>query len=157
MGVITHLGDKGAALTAVPPDGPADTNALPFADDAVRYFSSLLSFEIHCVAVWSALHQDTCPPLLDIRRPQAFRLGRLPGAVNLPLATFATAGLQVPTDRGVIVYGAGRDRLDAAEAALALARAGVAVRIMSGGYEAWKAEGFEIEGEPARASLLASI
>ena len=52
---------------------------------ALKYFEQLLRFETDCWDVHQAMQQGLPGfVLLDVRGPQSFRTGHVPGAVNLP-------------------------------------------------------------------------
>jgi adenylyltransferase/sulfurtransferase len=85
--------------------------------------------------------------LIDVREPQEWRAGHIPGARCLPLADLR-AGLQggLPVDRPVVAYCASGVR--SAEAVILLERAGVPrPRSLSGGLHAWRRSGLEIAVE----------
>ncbi|UFS70062.1 sulfurtransferase [Geomonas sp. RF6] len=42
--------------------------------------------------------------LVDVREPKEFTGGHIPGAVNIPLGTFAANSGSLPKDKGIIVY-----------------------------------------------------
>lgn len=47
---------------------------------------------------------QTAPLLLDVRTPQEFGEGHVPGAVNIPVQELESRLAQVPKDREVVVY-----------------------------------------------------
>ena len=83
--------------------------------------------------------------LVDVRSPELFREGHLPGAVNLPhgrltehnLASYASETL-------FVVYCSGPHCNGADKAAVRLARLGRPVKKMIGGITGWKDEGFDL-------------
>jgi rhodanese-related sulfurtransferase len=121
---------------------------------ALAHFASLLAYETDCWDVHVALasHQPGFV-LLDVRGPDPFREGHVPGAVNLPhgrltehnLASYAPETL-------FVVYCTGPHCNGADKAAVRLARLGRPVKKMIGGITGWKDEGFELVGSVAAPS-----
>jgi rhodanese-related sulfurtransferase len=115
-------------------------------NDARAHFERLLEVETDCWDVNAAMTAgDPAFALLDVRSPEAFAAGHLPGAVNLPhrqiseqsLAGFAP---EIP----FVVYCDGPHCNGADHAALKLSTLGRKVRKMIGGVEGWKDEGFPL-------------
>jgi rhodanese-related sulfurtransferase len=100
---------------------------------------------------------ESRPPevvLLDVREPQEFASGHVPGARNLPQADLATRLSDVPRDRPVYVICQGGFR--SLRAAQFLGQVGFKdVASVSGGTEGWRAAKHalavgEAEPEPQR-------
>jgi rhodanese-related sulfurtransferase len=73
---------------------------------------------------------------VDVREPNEYNLGRVPGALPLPRGTIETRGEgMLPRDKELIVYCGGGSR--SALAADTLQQMGYRVRSMRGGYRAW--------------------
>lgn len=83
---------------------------------------------------------------LDVREPQEWNLGHLPGAVHIPRGTLETTVEQmIPRDREVVVYCARANR--SALAADTLQQMGYQnVSSMSGGWREWVMNGGDVEG-----------
>lgn len=118
------------------------------AAEARRHFASLLSLETDCWDVHSALAGGAADFLLvDVRGPNAFAAGHVPGACNVPDATIDEACVDTKgRDRLWVVYCAGPHCNGADRAALRLADLGVPVKKMIGGVTGWLDEGFELSG-----------
>ena len=118
------------------------------AAEARRHFASLLSLETDCWDVHSALAGGAADFLLvDVRGPNAFAAGHVPGACNVPHATIDAACVDTKgRDRLWVVYCAGPHCNGADRAALRLADLGVPVKKMIGGVTGWLDEGFELSG-----------
>ena len=83
--------------------------------------------------------------LLDVRSPEAFAAGHLPGAANLPHARVSERALADHSGGAVfVVYCAGPHCNGADRAAVRLARLGRPVKKMLGGVQGWKDEGFRL-------------
>jgi rhodanese-related sulfurtransferase len=119
---------------------------------AVAHFGSLLAFETDCWDVHASI--TAAAPgrpdfvLLDVRSPESFVQGHVPGAVNRPHARIVEASLTEYADGTLfVVYCAGPHCNGADKAALRLARLGRPVKKMLGGIEGWKDEGFSLESD----------
>jgi rhodanese-related sulfurtransferase len=113
---------------------------------AVEHFSRLLSLETDCWDVHEAMEGEKADfVLLDVRVPQAYAAGHVPGAVNLPHGRITARNLAAYSeDTLFVVYCNGPHCNGADRAALNLARLGRRVKKMIGGIEGWKDEGFEL-------------
>lgn len=118
-------------------------------DDARAYFESLLAFETDAWDVHASLGDDARDfVLLDVRAPQLFEGGHVPGAINLPHAKIDERHLAAyPADTLFVVYCGGPHCNGADRAAARLARLGRRVKKMIGGITGWKDEGFRLEPE----------
>jgi rhodanese-related sulfurtransferase len=84
--------------------------------------------------------------LLDVRSPQAFEGGHVPGSLNLPHGRINEHNLAAyPPDTLFVVYCSGPHCNGADRAAVRLARLGRKVKKMIGGAEGWKVEGFALK------------
>ena len=84
--------------------------------------------------------------LLDVREPNEWNLGRVPGAVHIPRGIMETSiEARVPRDAEVVIYCAGGNR--SALAADTLQEMGYTnVSSMSGGFKDWAGMGGPVEG-----------
>jgi rhodanese-related sulfurtransferase len=84
--------------------------------------------------------------VLDVRSPQLYAAGHVPGAVSLPHGRIVERNLEAyPTATLFVVYCSGPHCNGADRAALRLARLGRSVKKMIGGIEGWKDEGLGLE------------
>ena len=113
--------------------------------DALRHFERLLQFETDCWDVHIALEQPNPGfVLLDVRSPEAFATGHVPGAISLPHRKIVARSLsQYPLDTQFVVYCSGPHCNGADKAAVRLSRLGRHVKKMIGGVTGWKDEGFD--------------
>lgn len=118
-------------------------------DAALAHFSSLLAFETDCWDVHHDLSTGRAPfVLLDVRSPDLFATGHVPGAVNLPHGRITErACAPWPDGTTFVVYCAGPHCNGADKAAVRLARLGRPVKKMIGGIEGWKDEGFALAAD----------
>jgi rhodanese-related sulfurtransferase len=116
---------------------------------ALAHFEALLAFETDCWDVHAALaagHPGFA--VLDVRSPEAFAAGHVPGAVSLPHRRINERNLSAfPLDQLLVVYCAGPHCNGADKAAVALARLGRPVKKMIGGMTGWMDEEFEVAKE----------
>jgi rhodanese-related sulfurtransferase len=114
---------------------------------ALGHFEALLAFETDCWDVHEAMARgDGGFVLLDVRSPDLFVAGHVPGATNLPHRRINERSLAEQPD-GVlfVVYCAGPHCNAADRAAVRLASLGRPVKKMIGGIEGWKDEGFALD------------
>ncbi|GAA5175972.1 rhodanese-like domain-containing protein [Niveibacterium umoris] len=125
---------------------PSHVAATPAASpaDAVRHFAARLGFETDCWDVHASLAEGAQDfVLLDVRGPDLYARGHVPGAINLPHGKMTEGVMRrFPADTLFVVYCAGPHCNGANKAALRLARLGLAVKEMIGGITGWADEGF---------------
>lgn len=126
------------AVTAVP--------AAP-AEAAAAHFEAEFAFETDCWDTHAAMASGAPGfVLLDVRGPDLFAAGHVPGAINLPHGKIIESKLaEWPRDTLFVTYCAGPHCNGAARGALRLARLGRPVKIMAGGVTGWLDEGFTLE------------
>lgn len=135
------LSDMGATMT-----NPVTEIAAAPPSDAMAHFESLLAFETDCWDVHEAM-QSPEPGfvLLDVRSPELFASGHVPGAVNLPHRRINERNLtNYAPEVLYVVYCAGPHCNGADKAAARIAKLNRPVKKMIGGIEGWKDEGFSL-------------
>ncbi|KMO35428.1 hypothetical protein VQ03_21955 [Methylobacterium tarhaniae] len=124
-------------VTAIPPAPAAEVAA---------HYARRLAFETDCADVRAA--SETAAPgfvLLDVRGPQAYARGHVPGAINLPRGKMTPRRMaEWPAGTLFVVYCAGPHCNGADKAALHLAELGLPVKLMIGGITGWEDEGFAL-------------
>ncbi len=115
-------------------------------EDAVRHFEARLSFETDCWDTHDALAKTAHDfVLLDVRSPDMYARGHVPGALNLPHGKITSRRLaEWPGETLFVVYCAGPHCNGANKAALRIARLGRPVKEMIGGVCGWTDEGFAL-------------
>jgi rhodanese-related sulfurtransferase len=85
--------------------------------------------------------------VLDVRRPDEFAQGRIPGAVNLEYTQVPAQGSRFKGEtRPIVTYCACANEMTAARAAVDLAALGITgVKALKGGWDEWKARGEPVE------------
>ena len=115
-------------------------------DEAFKHFAKRLAFETDCWDVHDALSRNVADfVLLDVRSPELYDAGHVPGAINLPHARIVERNLaDWPKDTLFVVYCAGPHCNGANKAAVRLAKLGRPVKEMIGGVTGWLDEGFAL-------------
>ena len=91
--------------------------------------------------------------LLDVRPAEEFRLGRLPGAVNIPLEELTDRLSELAGAGDIVAYCRGPFCALSTDAVLILQEKGYRARKLSDGFPEWKAAGLSVEKDrsvPAR-------
>lgn len=94
--------------------------------------------------------------VLDVRHPEEFMAGHIPGAVNIPLEEIETLLDEIPADREIIAYCRGPYCALASNAVALLKKHNMQVRRLRDGFPQWKLAGMPVEEgqEPGGAGLL---
>lgn len=91
--------------------------------------------------------------VIDVRQPEEYAEGHIPGAVSIPLRELAANVDKIPTDTQVFVYCASGYRAGLAISSLRMMGYDNALAY-SGSYKAWTEAGEEISTEAAEASVV---
>lgn len=83
--------------------------------------------------------------LLDVRPPEEYRAGHIPGAVSVPLAELALKLAELRADREVVAYCRGPYCVLAVEAVALLRAKGFKATRMEDGVPDWRARGLPVE------------
>lgn len=83
--------------------------------------------------------------VIDVRSEREYSLGHIPGAINLPFSRLEKDRETIPSIGSIFVYGT--NETDTFQAGTRLFDMGFfGLRIITGGFEAWKAKNLPIEG-----------
>ncbi|HEU4629249.1 MAG TPA: MBL fold metallo-hydrolase [Gemmatimonadaceae bacterium] len=86
--------------------------------------------------------------VVDVRRPEEWAAGHLPGVPNIPLATLPDRLAELPTDRPVVLHCQGGSRSAIAASVLRAHGFGDVVNL-TGGFRGWRDGGHAVEqGDP---------
>ena len=127
---------------------PTPVTAIPPAPSALarEHFAAEFPFETDCWDVHVALERGPDFVLLDVRSPDLFAKGHLPGAVSLPHGKIIESKMAAwPKETIFVTYCSGPHCNGAARGALRLAELGRPVKIMVGGITGWVDEGLELK------------
>lgn len=122
---------------------------IPAADSAsaLHHFETAFQFETDC---WDVHEASTTGQkdfvLLDVRSPDLYAKGHVPGAISLPHRKIIESTMNTyPGGTTFVVYCAGPHCNGAHRGAVRLAKLGRPVKIMIGGITGWLDEGFELK------------
>ncbi len=116
--------------------------------EAVRHFTAKLQFETDPSDVHAAIENGEKFSLIDTRGEAAWRQGRIPQAIHLPMAEIAArASDLIDSGTPVVVYCWGPGCNGSTKAALQFSLLGYEVREMIGGFEYWAREGLPVVDE----------
>ena len=82
--------------------------------------------------------------LLDVRRPDEFAAGHIPGALSVPVAELARRIRELPRRKEVVAYCRGPYCVYAVEALELLRKRGYRARRLVEGMPAWRARGYPV-------------
>ena len=85
--------------------------------------------------------------VLDVRPPEEYQAGHLPGALSVPLKDLETRLAEIPRDREVVAYCRGPYCVMAVDAVGLLRRRGFKATRMEEGVLEWKARGLRVVQE----------
>ena len=88
--------------------------------------------------------RDEGVTVLDVRPPDEFALGHLPGALNIPLRALKARIADLDPTREIVAYCRGTYCVLSYEAVFALRRRGYKVRRLEGGFPEWRAAGLPV-------------
>lgn len=95
---------------------------------------------------------DGTVTILDVRPEDEFRLGHIPGALNVPIEQLAARLAELPRDREIVAYCRGPYCVFSFEAETILRRQGFGVHRLEEGFPQWKAAGMPVEFKQAGTS-----
>ena len=118
-------------------------------ETALHHFSGMLTFETDCWDVHESLKASNADFILvDVRGPDSFAEGHVPGAINIPHGKMIGSRMaKFPQDKVFVVYCAGPHCNGANKAAVRLAGLGLPVKMMIGGITGWIDEGFTLTAQ----------
>lgn len=87
--------------------------------------------------------------VLDVRPPEEFAAGHVPGAVNIPLSQLEQQLTDLPRDTEVVAYCRGPYCVLAFDAVARLRQEGYQARRLQDGFPEWKQAGMPVETEAA--------
>lgn len=136
---------------------PSPVAEIPAADSAAAqvHFSAAFRYETDCWDVHASLAAGAADfLLLDVRSPELYAKGHVPGALNVPHRKIVEGYMaKWPRETLFVVYCAGPHCNGAGRAAARLAGLGRPVKLMTGGITGWLDEGFTLATGEAPGSL----
>ena len=111
---------------------------------ASRYFKAKMEFTTGPIEVSQAIQDNEEMTIVDVRAPEDFEKGHIPGAFNLPRDSWTSfSGLS--RDKPNIIYCYSEDCHIAAAAAQQFAEQGLPVMELQGGFEQWMHNNLPVE------------
>lgn len=89
--------------------------------------------------------RDGLVTVIDVRPPDEFALGHVPGAINVPLADLQAYLPEIDSNREIVAYCRGPWCVMSFEAVAALRKRGFQARRLEDGLPEWKAAGLPVE------------
>jgi rhodanese-related sulfurtransferase len=89
--------------------------------------------------------RDGLVTVLDVRPPEEYASGHLPGAINIPLKELEKRLKELDPKLEVVAYCRGPHCVLAFDAVAKLREKGISARRLDGGLPEWKIEGFPVE------------
>lgn len=83
--------------------------------------------------------------VLDVRPPEEYRAGHIPGALSIPVGELKARLKELPKDREVVAYCRGPYCVMAVEAVELLRKKGIKAHRMEQGVVDWRARGWRVE------------
>src|SRR5579859_7409614 len=111
---------------------------------ARAYFENKVAFTTGPIELSRQLENRTLN-IVDVREAEDYEKGHIPGAVNLPKASWENAARSLSKDKTNVVYCYSQQCHLAANACVAFASKGFPVMELEGGFEAWQEHDFETE------------
>jgi rhodanese-related sulfurtransferase len=113
---------------------------------AINHFEAKLAFTAGPTDVNDMLKDREEVNIVDVRRPEDYRRGHIPHAINVPREEWSTL-LGLDRSRTNIVYCYSQQCHLATRACLEFARKGFRVVELEGGFKAWQEYEYEVETE----------
>lgn len=89
--------------------------------------------------------RDGLVTVLDVRPPEEYAAGHVPGAINIPLAELERRLDELGKEQEIVAYCRGPHCVLAFDAVARLREKGLKARRLEDGYPEWKAEGLPVE------------
>jgi rhodanese-related sulfurtransferase/DNA-binding transcriptional ArsR family regulator len=110
-----------------------------------RYFNKLDDLEPVTRKQLLKMIREGAVTVLDVRPPDEFALGHVPGAVNIPLRALKERLAEISSDREIVAYCRGEYCVLSFEAVALLRARGFKVRRLEEGLPEWRAAGLPIK------------
>lgn len=146
--VTYRLADQRVATMLVALRELADVRLLEVGEVTRAYFAQRDSFEAVDREALVRRVRNGEVVVLDVRPPEEFRAGHLPGAVSIPLADLKRRLSELPKRREIVAYCRGPYCVFAVDAVKLLRARGFKASRMEDGVPEWRARGLPIEVSP---------
>jgi rhodanese-related sulfurtransferase len=112
---------------------------------AVEYFETKLQFESNPYALKASLDKGEKVQIIDLRTPELFANGHIPGAINVEYEKLQQSLTKFDANTTTVVYCYNLLCSLATRAALLLAQNDYKVKELAGGWESWAAQNMPTE------------
>lgn len=134
---------------------PLATSRISDVDRIVQQFvANTPAFEAVDAATLLARVQRGEVVLLDVRPPEEYRAGHVPGARSIPMVELEQRVGELPRDRQIVAYCRGPYCLWASEAVEILRAKGCIASRLEDGIHEWRARGFQISVPASHSSTV---
>lgn len=123
---------------------------------SIAYFESKLAFEIGPVELKMGQERGESYQIIDLRSPELFAKGHIPGARNILIEALETELESLNKEQSVVVYCYDQFCHLSTKAALLLAKKGYKARELAGGFNTWADKDFAVEGKSTKSSCGSS-
>ena len=110
-----------------------------------EYLDAKDSFEPVSVAELAGRLREGIVTVVDVRPPEEYAAGHLPGAINVPLSQIDEQVTQLPRGREIVAYCRGPFCVLSFEAVATLRKHGLKARRLETGFPEWKVAGLPVE------------
>lgn len=114
---------------------------------AVSYFEQKLAFEVGPVGLKMALERGEKLQIVDLRTPELYAKGHVPGAINILFENLEANLGKLKKEVTTVVYCYDVLCHLSAKVALELAKKGYKVQELYGGFDGWAERQFPLEGQ----------
>lgn len=123
---------------------------------AVEHFESKLAFETGPVELSYAIKGNEPPQIIDLRGPEFYEKGHVPGAVNVSIEQLESYLPKLSKEKTTVVYCYNISCHLSTKAALVLAKNGYPVKELFGGWDDWVQRTLPVEGKAETSSCATS-
>ena len=114
-------------------------------EQQLKHYTDKLAYEIDAWDLKVAIEAGEKIVVIDARSPQAYALGHIPGAINIPHRSMsATTTAALSSDALVVTYCDGIGCNASTKGALNMTRLGFRVKELMGGLDWWKRDPDEV-------------
>jgi rhodanese-related sulfurtransferase len=110
-----------------------------------EYLDAKDNFEPVSVAELTGRMREGLVTVVDVRPPEEYAAGHLPGAINVPLSQMEERAARLPRSQEIVAYCRGPFCVLSFEAVAALRKRGFRARRLETGFPEWKVAGLPVE------------
>jgi ArsR family transcriptional regulator len=110
-----------------------------------EYLDAKDNFEPVSVADLAGRLREGLVTVVDVRPPEEYAAGHLPGAINVPLSQIDEHVARLPRGREIVAYCRGPFCVLSFEAVATLRKHGLTARRLETGFPEWKVAGLPVE------------